>query len=717
MYKWMRIIIVMILSIAITAPTFAESVPVVNYQVDGNYPPFTFTNKNFLYGFDIDLTNLVFNTADYDVHYLAGNWTEIYPKVISGEIDSCGIIAMSENRKEEVIFSDPIFKSYVGVFTRNGFEKVNEENLKNYKVAVGKDYYTEFLLRDKLHVESYIPYTDLSKAIQDLVEGKIDVIFENEQLMDYLLIDQGFSGAVVKQVSGLFPVENAYAFSKGNESLVSYVNNRVKLLKKTGIFELIYTKYFYNHSNVYYEQQKIMLVQIAVVIAVVLSLLFLITRQYIRVLKNKISVNFEDLKEAYTALEDTNTLLKESNEMLEETNALFEEEIAERVSIEEDLTNSEKRFRIALEVSPIPSIIYAEDGEIINLNKAWLELTGYSREELIRIEDWLVRAYTEDLSLLKSQIRESFRIETKMHRGERMIRTKSGEWITWDMSTASLGRLKDGRKIVMSVGFDLTERNHFEHSLVEELEYRIGVEGELRNAKFAAEQASASKSQFLANMSHEIRTPMNGIIGMVDLALLTELTEEQRYYLDIVKRSTRSLLTVLNDILDYSKIEAGKMDLEMAPFSLKDTVREVLELYRVSANQKNIQLQCEIDSYMPEIVYGDMVRLRQVLSNIIGNAVKFTLEGSVRVVVEMIEPELTVRFSVFDTGIGIAEEDYPKLFERFSQVDDSHTRKFGGTGLGLVISKRLVELMEGEIDVESQVGVGSKFWFTAKFKL
>ena len=120
---------------------------------------------------------------------------------------------------------------------------------------------------------------------------------------------------------------------------------------------------------------------------------------------------------------------------------------------------------------------------------------------------------------------------------------------------------------------------------------------------------------------------------------------------------------------------------------------------------------------MREIVYGDMVRLRQVLSNIIGNAVKFTLEGSVRVVVEMIEPELTVRFSVFDTGIGIAEEDYPKLFERFSQVDDSHTRKFGGTGLGLVISKRLVELMEGEIDVESQVGVGSKFWFTAKFKL
>lgn len=717
MCKWMRTIIVMMLSIAIAAPSFAESVPVVNYQVDGNYPPFTFTNKNFLYGFDIDLTNLVFNTTDYDVHYIAGNWTEIYPKVVSGEIDSCGIIAMSEYRKGEVIFSDPIFKSYVGVFTRNGFEKVNEENLKNYKVAVGKDYYTEFLLRDELHVEGYVPYTDLSKAIQDLVDGKIDVIFENEQLMDYLLIDQRFSGAVEKQMSGLFPLEHAYAFSKGNDALVSYVNNRLKVLKRSGIFELIYTKYFYNHSNVYYEQQKIMLVQIAVVIAVVLSLLFLITRQYIRVLKNKISVNFEDLKEAYTALEDTNTLLKESNEMLEETNALLEEEIAERVSIEEDLTNSEKRFRIALEVSPIPSIIYAEDGEIINLNKAWLELTGYSREELIRIEDWLVRAYTEDLSLLKSQIRESFRIETKMHRGERMIRTKSGEWITWDMSTASLGKLKDGRKIVMSVGFDLTERNHFERSLVEELEYRIGVEGELRTAKFAAEQASASKSQFLANMSHEIRTPMNGIIGMVDLALLTELTEEQRYYLDIVKRSTRSLLTVLNDILDYSKIEAGKMDLEMAPFSLKDTVREVLELYRISANQKNIQLQCDIDSYMPEIVYGDMVRLRQVLSNIIGNAVKFTLEGSVRVVVEMIEPELTVRFSVFDTGIGIAEEDYPKLFERFSQVDDSHTRKFGGTGLGLVISKRLVELMEGEIDVESQVGVGSKFWFTAKFKL
>lgn len=716
MVKWMRTIIIAILCIAIAAPSFAETIQVVKYEVDGNYPPFTFTNKNFLYGFDIDLTHMIFSPSDYDVDYQAGNWTDIYPKVLTGEIDSCGIIAMSENRKDEVLFSDPLFKSYAGIFTRNGFERITQESLKRYKVGVGKGYYTEFLLKDQLKVEDYVAYTDIKQAMQDLIDGKIDAIFENEQLMDYLLVAERMSGAIETQVGKLYPLEHAYAFSKDNAEMVQYVNKRIKTLKRTGVFEMIYTKYFYNHSNVYYEQQKILLIQIALVISVLLSIVIVIIRSYIKYLKNKLSVNFIALKDAYESLEDTNSMLEESNDMLEETNSLLEEEIAERMNVETDLTNSEERFRIALELSPIPSIIYAEDGEIINVNKAWTELTGYSKEELIRIEDWLVRAYDDDLNYLMQQVMDSFKIETKAHRGERMIRVQSGETVTWDMSTASLGTLKDGRKIVMSVGFDLTERNRFEKSLVEELEFRISAEDQLRSAKLVAEQANAAKSQFLANMSHEIRTPMNGIIGMVDLALTTELDEEQRYYLSIVKSSTRSLLTVLNDILDYSKVEAGKLELEIAPFSINETLREVIELYKISADQKGISLTYSIDPYVPKVIYGDMVRLRQVLSNIVGNAVKFTLRGGVEVKVEPLTKEI-LQFSVKDTGIGIAEEDYPKLFERFSQVDDSHTRRFGGTGLGLVISKRLVELMEGEIHVESTLGAGSHFWFTAKFKL
>lgn len=720
MKRWILTVLISMCALVFAVPGFSESVPKVYYEVDGNYPPFTFTNKNFLYGFDIDLTNLVFNSADYDVHYEAGNWTEIYPKVLTGEIDSCGIIAMSEPRKKEVLFSDPLFESYVGIFTRNAYDRIDIKNLKDYKVGVGKGYYTETLLRDNLNITQYNSYEDIKLAMKDLLSGKIDVIFENQQLMDYLLVEQGLSGAIETQQSGLFPLAHAYAINKDRQDLVDYVNKRIKVLKNTGVFELIYTKYFYDHSNVYYERQKNQLLQIAVLIGAILSVIIFVTRRYIKYLQKKLSANYEALKETFHSLEETNTMLEETNEMLEETNSLLEEEIAERINVEEDLKNSEERLRIALDVSPMPSIIYAEDGEILSLNKAWLEMTGYDKSELIRIEDWLVRAYTEDLSSLKLQIAESFKIETKLHRGERMIRTKSGAEITWDMSTASLGTLKDGRKIVMSVGFDLTERNQFERSLVEELEFRIKVEDELRRAKASAEQANAAKSQFLANMSHEIRTPMNGIIGMLELALMTELSEEQRYYLNIVKSSTRSLLTVLNDILDYSKVEAGKLALEMSVFDLPEVIQEVAALYKISADQKGIDITYNISDELPNYVIGDMVRLRQVLSNIVGNAVKFTQMGSVEMTAdihEMTEDSIKVMFTVADTGIGISKEDHVKLFERFSQVDDSHTRRFGGTGLGLVISKKLVDLMNGEIGVKSTIGSGSTFWFTAEFKM
>lgn len=720
MKRWILTVLISMCALVFAVPGFSESVPKVYYEVDGKYPPFTFTNKNFLYGFDIDLTNLVFNSADYDVHYEAGNWNEIYPKVLTGEIDSCGIIAMSEPRKKEVLFSDPLFESYVGIFTRNGYDRIDIKNLKDYKVGVGKGYYTETLLRDNLNITQYNSYEDIKLAMKDLLSGKIDVIFENQQLMDYLLVEQGLSGAIETQQSGLFPLAHAYAINKDRQDLVDYVNKRIKVLKNTGVFELIYTKYFYDHSNVYYERQKNQLLQIAVLIGAILSVIIFVTRRYIKYLQKKLSANYEALKETFHSLEETNTMLEETNEMLEETNSLLEEEIAERINVEEDLKNSEERLRIALDVSPMPSIIYAEDGEILSLNRAWLEMTGYDKSELIRIEDWLVRAYTEDLSSLRSQIAESFRIETKLHRGERMIRTKSGAEVTWDMSTASLGTLKDGRKIVMSVGFDLTERNQFERSLVEELEFRIKVEDELRRAKAAAEQANAAKSQFLANMSHEIRTPMNGIIGMLELALMTELNEEQRYYLNIVKSSTRSLLTVLNDILDYSKVEAGKLALEMSVFDLPEVIQEVAALYKISADQKGIDITYNISDELPNYVIGDMVRLRQVLSNIVGNAVKFTQMGSVEMTAdihEMTEDSIKVMFTVADTGIGISKEDHVKLFERFSQVDDSHTRKFGGTGLGLVISKKLVDLMNGEIGVKSTIDSGSTFWFTAEFKM
>ncbi len=301
------------------------------------------------------------------------------------------------------------------------------------------------------------------------------------------------------------------------------------------------------------------------------------------------------------------------------------------------------------------------------------------------------------------------------------VRVSAGDY-TFELDTAEsdeIGELARAyermRSAVQQRTADLETSNH---RLAAEVAQRKQAEEQYRQAKEQAEAATQAKSAFLANMSHEIRTPMNGVMGMTELALDTELTDEQREYLTMVKQSADALLRVINDVLDFSKIEAGKLTLESEPFALRRSFDDAIAALGVRADEKGLELVLDVDPEVPDGLVGDVNRLRQVLINLLSNAIKFTEDGEVVARVEPVsvcEDGAVLSFSVRDTGIGMSPEQQKRVFGAFEQADSSTTRRFGGTGLGLAICSQLVDMMGGRITVDSEPGVGSTFTFTARF--
>jgi PAS domain S-box-containing protein len=386
----------------------------------------------------------------------------------------------------------------------------------------------------------------------------------------------------------------------------------------------------------------------------------------------------------------------------------------DRRSAEESLRRSAEQYQAITKTSMDGFVIADLDLRLLDVNDAYCRMVGYSRDELLTVDilDIETNKTREDFSsLLRNLPANGFT------RYESRNRRKDGCMIDVEIS---MTLMRESGELLVFVR-DITDRKRTDLLLKmnRELEEAMKRANEMA---IAAEAASIAKSEFLANMSHEIRTPMNGVVGMIGLLLDTDLNEEQRRYAEVVRASGELLLELINNILDFSKIEANKLDLEMLDFDLPSFLDGFAATMAVPAHQKGLEILCDADLDVPSSLRGDPGRLRQILTNLAGNAIKFTHAGEVMIRVSLagvqdLKNDVLLRFSVRDTGIGIPSDKIGLLFNKFTQVDASTTRQYGGSGLGLAISKKLSELLGGETGVHSEEGKGAEFWFTARFGL
>ncbi len=389
---------------------------------------------------------------------------------------------------------------------------------------------------------------------------------------------------------------------------------------------------------------------------------------------------------------------------LEAAHAGVEKRIEERTA---ELWQTQEQFRRAFDDAPNGMALVAPDGRFLRVNGALCEIVGYPEPDLLA-RTFQDITHPDDLAADLAQAGRTLAGEVSSYQMEKRYLHKDGRAV-WALLGVSLVRDTGGQPVhFVAQVQDITARKQGEEALV--------------RATAAAEAASRAKSEFLANMSHEIRTPMNGVLGMTDLLLETPLSADQRESVGLVKSSADALLTVINDILDFSKIEAGKLDLDPVPFSLRDVVGDTLKALAARAHGKGLELAYDTRLNVPDLLTGDAHRLRQVLTNLVGNAIKFTDRGEVVVRCERVtdpaDPPSVVRLrlAVADTGIGIPADKLRAVFEPFTQADGSTTRKYGGTGLGLTICQRLVELMGGRVWAESEPGQGSTFFFEVRLE-
>lgn len=638
-------------------PLLADEPRVVQIGAFDYYPAIFKDNDGTIKGFYVDALADIAEHENIRFKYIHGTWKEGLERLETGEVDLLTSVAFTPERAKFLDYgSQPLQTVWGELYTApsSGIDGILQ--VQGKKIAIMSDDYNGRYFIDKVNKFNitceFVEMPDFNTIFQAIATKQVDAGVVNSTFGAAKQFEYGLISTGVV----FNPFDIFFAVAKGkNPELLTLLDNYLHNWRQQ-----VDSPYARARQKWSYGSPYAISVPPAWLINSVAALggIILITLGFIALLKVKI-------KRATADILRNKAVLREN----------------------------EAKFRSYIDNSPDGIFVTDENGRCLEVNPAAAAITGYSQEELL------------NLSICDLVSTESFasahHLSTLQERG---IASNEFEFTH-----------KNGKKRWCSVDtVQLSATRYL--AFTKDITTRRRTEDQLLHAMAIAEAANLAKSRFLANMSHEIRTPMNGMIGLIELLLGTELTLEQREYAELIKLSGRNLVQLLSDILDLSKIEAHKIELEAYDFNLQAEITGTINLLALHAKTKKLRLHAQIDPDVPLLLRGDSGRLRQILNNIIGNAIKFTAEGSVLLHIHKDAEdarETTLRFLVTDTGIGVAADKLEQIFEPFTQADSSSTRQYGGTGLGLTIARQLTELMGGTIGVERVEGGGTMFWFTA----